>query len=215
MFLLVCIMVNIRSPSTGYPTPFLESLLQNRDFVEVPKASQEHADGFAAFLDRSQYVDIGHPEACGHARYGRLFNHHDPLRNPEHHSYFVRCVERLYEVFRSPERKLFLVIDPNFRGDDAELRRKLEVLDWVLRANTCEHELLFVKNTPVGEGGDPRVETVFEFGSVKAANAFTTSVIDGVYYENAIDNETITSYLLGSYEFVRPASVSPEFMRKK
>ena len=80
-------------------------------FADLDIVTDALTDGFVAFLDRSQYVDIGHPEACGHARYGRLFNHHDPLRNPEHHSYFVRCVERLFEVFRSQERKLFLVIN--------------------------------------------------------------------------------------------------------
>jgi hypothetical protein len=39
-----------------------------------------------------------------------MFNHHNPLINVDHYSYYVRCVNRFNELLQKQEHKLFIMI---------------------------------------------------------------------------------------------------------
>ena len=133
-------------------------------------------DGFAAFLDRDQYVEHGNASrqcAVGHELYSAMlghdviFNHHDP-RTDDGHSYFERAVQRLQMILggagvagvdKVGGRKLFVILGLEHRN---ELKlTELEDLFDTLRGGSSGG----------GGGGGDKIEGMHHSGGVELSGA--------------------------------------------
>ena len=66
-------------------------------------------DNFTKFLDKKYYIPNKKKRGCGHTIYGgSCFNHYNPLLNPDHYDYYVRCVDRFRKTLTSTDYKLFI-----------------------------------------------------------------------------------------------------------
>ncbi len=68
-------------------------------------------DDFVKFLDQSQIIEKPDRRSAGHAYYhANLFQHKNPLLNPEHYAYYQRCCSRFLEKIRSNTPIVFMLI---------------------------------------------------------------------------------------------------------
>jgi hypothetical protein len=92
-------------------------------------------DNFEKFLDKNNYLHDDRFEKNKHKIYlpdMYLFNHRNPSKEVDH-NYYVKCVNRLYNVFEKNGRKLFLmtILNNEIKNEIKNifsLKEKLDIL---------------------------------------------------------------------------------------
>lgn len=170
------------------------------------------SNDFESFLDPNLYTSIEHP-CCGHTKYGRIFNHHDPMKSMEDYAYLQRCVARLYGLFQYPEKKLLMMVNVNQTPMPLE---KIELLNDILQKLTRNFEFLFVQHAiKEKESDQPWIETLYEKDNLKVAVLTTQSEPDGVYFKEDSDNNLLKDFVLELYDFVQPTTEGEESLTMK
>lgn len=66
-------------------------------------------DNFASFMDKSQMFSFDNEKRAGHKIYHpQLFNHRNPLVNPEDYAYYQRCISRFNNILDSGAAAVFI-----------------------------------------------------------------------------------------------------------
>lgn len=123
-------------------------------------------DNFETFLDPRHHVTIKPGHQSTHAIYTKLrrndptWNHHDILL-PEHREHFVRSVNRMLDVVRSPEPTLFFALGGAWLMTDAAFARLASALSAakpnsrllavrILDPNPEQRTMAFAQKSPSG-----------------------------------------------------------------
>ncbi|HWJ71256.1 MAG TPA: DUF1796 family putative cysteine peptidase [Sphingobium sp.] len=109
-------------------------------FSSMPMAAHCIEDDFRTFLDQHHHEQIPQkdrvvPDAnfCEHRfyrdHYGvkTIFNHYD-VTLPEHHAYYVRCVERFRQSLRADQRTLLVMLTPEHQVGKGDFDRLCNAL---------------------------------------------------------------------------------------
>lgn len=185
-------------------------------------------DDFKCFLDRNlMYVNgelfdsIGLPpgsaprqrKLIGHTVYsemlqgvgrGTIFNHRNPLEIESDHEYMIRSVDRFRSVLKSPDRKLFVVLNINPRlWNETALRQLFLSLaertdNFELVALNCQLEL--------GQQASLAQPQRICHESINSAqldmwNVPCAGANSGSYFRDALDAQRVQDIVLAPYEF--------------
>ncbi len=150
-------------------------------------------DDFATFLNKTYYTDISNTQ-CGHTIYCKnLFNHHNPLINPDDYSYFIRCVDRFRNLLTQKEKKLFVLFNIYLINKDKIIDLYKKLSDF-----TTNYILLFImikQNQPINS------HTFTHNDNVHFLEIDILSETNGILFTNNIDNEYLDNILHSNYKF--------------
>jgi len=172
-------------------------------------------DDFRRFLDRDQHVvALGQGKGTATHRFygavvkhGVIFNHHDPVHNPEDHAYFVRCVERFRTVLSAASKSdaphrtiLFLLVGKK----PLELGAMRALFDVVCGHCAAPFELLGIGMRRAGRDDRPGVELVAHHEVTHRGSTSTMRVYlqrccaghTGVYFNDRRDADTFGETIL-------------------
>ncbi|VBB18829.1 hypothetical protein YASMINEVIRUS_1361 [Yasminevirus sp. GU-2018] len=160
---------------------------------------------FSLLLDKSQYVDIQikwNSDQCGHKTYDlNMFNHRD-MREEHNYAYLTRCVERLRDLFKSKESKLFVL---HFKNNTQEIspQVKNQVLTFanMLKQYTTNFHILTIWNISKARERKHSSDTI---GVVNFLSMCSISEDSGMYFTNDLDNQYIDRAINTMYRFIGP-----------
>lgn len=157
-------------------------------------------DNFKKFLDKDNYViKDSTSEKNKHSIYLPdlyLFNHRNPIKDDDY-LYFLRCIERFYNVLKKKETKLFLITILN-----NEIKNELEnicILHNKLSNITENYELLCIFQQKSDSGIQSKEVYINE--NLTIIQLCTIDESDGVIFLNDDDSKLYKDTIDELYEF--------------
>ena len=157
-------------------------------------------DNFKKFLDKDNYVmKDPNAEKNKHSIYLPdlyLFNHRNPIKE-EDYLYFIRCIERFYNVLKKKEKKLFLITIL-----ENEIMNEIEhlcVLNNNLSNITKNYELLCIFQQKSDTGVQSK--EIYINDNLKIIQLYTIENSDGVIFLNNEDAKLYKDTVDELYEF--------------
>lgn len=156
-------------------------------------------DDFKTFLSKSEYTTNAlEPDLAEHAFYATMvenhedvetkekviFNHHNPLVNEEHYSYFERCVNRFRELLNSSEDKTFVMFQRNIPDVSTSVFNSL-MLSKFLNEYTSNFKLLVLHHNVTGN----QSHQLIKGENLKFLTFTTISESIGTEFANKKDDE--------------------------
>jgi hypothetical protein len=160
-------------------------------------------DNFNIFLDKSYYntIDIN---KCKHSYYDKdeigmnIFNHFNPLDNPDHYNYYVRCVDRFKNLLKNQEHKLFTMLFTNIDNiKDNIINTVIEFNNKFLKY-TSNYTLLVILHIP----NKQQNHHIFTYNNnIHFLELHTLSLSDGMEFTNNNDNIYLDNIIKSKYNF--------------
>lgn len=97
-------------------------------FIPVDGVIDVFRNWFSSFLNKGHYNNISDEDrikyyhltdkhrVAGHKYHHTMFWHRDPLNNPKDYNYYLRTVQRMNNLSKKDENKLFIMFDRNYDG---------------------------------------------------------------------------------------------------
>ena len=151
---------------------------------------------FIFFLDKN-YYSIANPDNYNQTHlyyypdYNTMFNHHNPLNNIDY-EYFKRCINRFYNVLKSKEKKLFLLMldhndsNPHYTYNDFINYNEniFDLINYKLSILTDNYEILII----IHKKNDNNNYHFFKNNNLTVLFFSTYSYSNGVSFTNENDN---------------------------
>jgi hypothetical protein len=157
-------------------------------------------DNFNVFLDKSYYINES-PSKCGHSKYNNfMFNHHNPLQNADHYSYYIRCVDRFRNLLQKQEHKLFIMMFVNGEYNSHSNHFLSDMIDFNDKFSnyTSNYTLLVIINHPCRKMNH---HAFTRNNNVHFLELHTMTPSNGVQFQNNDDNIYLDNVLKSNYEF--------------
>lgn len=158
-------------------------------------------DKFNIFLDKSYYVSVCHGTLGGHRFYDsncHIFNHHDPLVNESHYTYFVRCVDRFNTLLRQSEHKLFVSMIPNMSEVNETIVDEIIEFNSKFKQCTSNYTLLCILHIP---NKSENFHKFTKVDSIEILELHTKNRSDGTSFKNESDDTYLDTILNTHYKF--------------
>jgi len=174
-----------------------------------PKMNYEiMIDKFKNFLDKTQYTQLAEHRA-GHKLYGhRFFNHKNPKDINNDYEYYVRCINRFYNVMNKKEHKLFIitnVIDQSVRKViHTEEKEYTQLLCNYLKAITSNFSLIYIDPIKITQEIYDKLTkyyTINQTGNLYWITLYTLSDSDGLRFSNHNDNVNYKTCIYDLFDF--------------
>ena len=155
-------------------------------------------DNFNNFLNKDYYAikDINSSKNK-HLMYLpdlMMFNHRNPLKD-EDYLYYLRCINRFYDVLNKKEKKLFLLTSLK-----NEIKNELEnicLLNHTLNSITENYILIAIFQKCTGEQN----KDIYKYDNMIIIQITTLSESDGVIFLNELDNIFYKDIIDSLFEF--------------
>jgi hypothetical protein len=125
-----------------------------------------------------------------------MFFHHNPLGNPQHYEYFVRCVDRFKNLLTNHEHKLFVMLFINIEKKDDNFKKNIIEFNNKFSNHTSNYTLLVILHVPNKK--DNYHEFTYD-DNIHFLELHTLSNSNGLKFDNDKDNDYLNNVIKQRY----------------